>query len=198
MDKRARGLISDKILDSEKGAVWPIDQSDGGCDCTPECKQGNPWTHQTDLIIISENDAISDSGAEIAGLFNQRGIKNVILMGVHTNMCVIGRSFGLRNMVRLGFNVVLMRDLTDVMYDSRQKPNVSHFTGTSLVVKYIETYVCPTIVSTDFTGKKQFRFRDDKRPLIAFIIAENEYHANPTLPGYSIRYEQKLEWYEET
>ena len=45
-------------------------------------------------------------------------------MGVHTNMCVIGRSFGLRNMVRLGMNVVLMRDMTDTMYDSKQWPEV--------------------------------------------------------------------------
>lgn len=183
--KKAMSLISDNKLDSEKDAIWPIDQSDGGCDCSPECKQGNPWSREIDLINISDKDAISDSGAEIAGLFNQKGIKNVILMGVHTNMCVIGRSFGLRNMVRLGFNVVLMRDLTDVMYDSKQKPYVSHFTGTSLVNEYIETYVCPTIVSTDFTGQKQFRFKDDKRPVVAFIIAENEYHANQTLPAFA-------------
>jgi nicotinamidase-related amidase len=108
--KKAAGIISESILPSEKDAAWPIDQSDGGCDCAPECKQGNPWTHQTDVIKIHDNDAISDSGAEISGLFNQKGIKNVILMGVHTNMCVIGRSFGLRNMVRLGMKVVLMRD----------------------------------------------------------------------------------------
>jgi len=183
--KKAISLISDNKLESEKDAVWPIDQSDGGCDCSPECKQGNPWTRQIDLIKISEKDAISDSGVEIAGLFNQKGIKNVILMGVHTNMCVIGRSFGLRNMVRLGVNVVLMRDLTDAMYDSKQKPNVSHFTGNSLINEYIETYVCPTIVSSDFTGQKQFRFKSDKRPIVAFIIAENEYHANQTLPAFA-------------
>jgi nicotinamidase-related amidase/type 1 glutamine amidotransferase len=178
-------LISDNILVTEKDAIWPVDQTDGGCDCSPECKQGSPWTHQIDLIEISDKDAISDSGAEIAGLFYQKGIKNVILMGVHTNMCVIGRSFGLRNMVRLGLNVVLMRDLTDTMYDSKQWPKVSHFTGNSIINEYIETYVCPTIVSSDFTGQKQFRFKDDNRPLIAFIIAENEYHANMTLPAFA-------------
>ena len=183
--KKATNLICNDKLDSEKDAVWPIDQSDGGCDCSPECKQGNPWTHQIDAIQITENDAISDDGEEIAGLFNNKGIKNVILMGVHTNMCVIGRSFGLRNMSRLGFNVVLMRDLTDTMYDSKQWPKVSHFTGNSLINEYIETYVCPSMVSTDFTGEKQFRFVDDNRPLIAFIIAENEYHANQTLPEFA-------------
>ena len=183
--KKALSLISDNKLDSEKDAVWPIDQSDGGCDCSPECKVRIAWTHQIDVIEIYDNDAISDSGAEIAGLFNQKGIKNVILMGVHTNMCVIGRSFGLRNMVRLGMNVVLMRDLTDTMYNSDRWPNVSHYTGNSLVNEYIETCVCPTIVSTVFTGEKQFRFKNDMRPVVAFIIAENEYHANQKLPEFA-------------
>lgn len=182
---KSKKLISDQKLESEKNAVWPVDQEDGGCDDTPECTLQYPWTHQIDLIKISDEDAISDSGAEIAGLFEQRGIRNVILMGVHTNMCVIGRSFGLRNMVRLGMNVVLMRDLTDTMYDSGQWPNVSHFTGNSLINEYIETYVCPTVVSTNLTGNKQFRFRDDNRPVIAFITAENEYRSNQRFPEFA-------------
>jgi nicotinamidase-related amidase/type 1 glutamine amidotransferase len=185
--RKAMSLISNNKLDSEKDAVWPIDQSDGGCDDTPECKQGPPWpwTRQIDIIQISDKDVISDSGAEIGGLFYQKGIKNVILMGVHTNMCVIGRSFGLRNMVRLGMHVVLMRDMTDTMYDSKQPPQVNHFTGNSLINEYIETYVCPTMVSTDFTGKKQFRFREDNRPVIAFLSAESEYNSNMTLADFA-------------
>jgi hypothetical protein len=110
--KRAQRLLNDdSLLDSlltEKNAIWPIDQSDEGCDCLQECTQANPWKRQIDAITIAENDAISDAGVEIAGLFEQKKIKNVILIGVHTNMCVIGRSFGLRSMVKLGLNVVLM------------------------------------------------------------------------------------------
>jgi nicotinamidase-related amidase/type 1 glutamine amidotransferase len=185
LSKKVAALISDDNLPSEKDAVWPIDQSDGGCDCFPTCKEGGPWTHEIDGLKILDNDAISDSGAEIAGLFGQKKIKNVILMGVHTNMCVIGRSFGLRNMVRLGMKVVLMRDLTDTMYDSKQSPMVSHFTGNSLVSEYIEKYVCPTMVSTDFTGEKQFRFKMDKRPVIVFITAENEYRTNQRFPEFA-------------
>jgi nicotinamidase-related amidase/type 1 glutamine amidotransferase len=183
--QKAKGLISNDLLNSETGAVWPIDQKDGGCDCDPPCKQGNPWTKQIDLIEINNLDAISDSGVEIAGLFEVKGIKNVILMGVHENMCVIDRSFGLRNMIRLGMNVVVMRDLTDTMYNSKQWPVVPHFTGTSLMTEYIETYVCPSMASSDLTGQKQFRFKDDTRPVLAFIIAENEYHANQTLPEFA-------------
>ena len=32
----------------------------------------------------------------------QREIRNVLLAGVHTNMCVLGRPSGLRNMARFG------------------------------------------------------------------------------------------------
>ena len=129
--------INNDKLPTEKDAVWPIYQDDGGCNETPLCKQGRAWEKEIDAITISDKDVISDSGVEIAGLFKAKGIKNVILTGVHTNMCVIGRSFGLRNMVRLGMNVVLMRDMTDAMYDARQWPNVNHFTGVNLIHREI-------------------------------------------------------------
>ncbi len=186
--QRARDLISDNKLESENGAAWPIDQSDEGCDCAVECNQKSTlikYCPQIDVIEIKNQDAISDSGIEMAGLFKARGIKNVIIMGVHENMCIMDRSFGLRNMVRLGINVAVMRDLTDTMYDSKQAPFVSHYTGTSLMTEYIEKYICPSMVSSDITGEKQFRFKNDNRPLVAFIIAENEYQANRTLPEFA-------------
>ena len=87
----------------------------------------------------------------------------MILMGVHLNMCVLGRPFAIRQMVKAGKNVVLMRDMTDTMYDPRMKPMVSHFDGTDLVVAHVERFWCPTITSTALTGKPAFRFNDDKR-----------------------------------
>ena len=106
-------------------------------------------------------------------------------MGVHTNMCVLGRPFGLRNLDRFGKNVVLMRDLTDTMYNSRMAPKVSHFTGTDLVVEHVEKYVCPTITSTVFTGAPPFEFGNDARPLVVFVSAESEYGSVETLPGFA-------------
>jgi nicotinamidase-related amidase len=172
-------------LDSETGAIWPFEISGGGCDDHPQCEIGSPWKKQIGTIEIMEGDAITDSGIEAGSLFIKRGIRNVILLGVHTNMCVIGRSFGLRNMVRLGMNVVLMRDMTDTMYDAASWPFVSHFTGNSLMIEYIEKYVCPTMVSSDFTGRGQFRFANDTRRLVAFITAEGEYRANQRLPEFA-------------
>ncbi len=175
----------------EQKFEYPIDQSDGGCDCEPRCQQRTAWTGQIDTIKIRDEDAISDSGGEIWNLLEQRGIKNVILMGVHTNMCVLGRPFGLRNMARHGKNVVLARDLTDTMYNSRKRPFVSHFTGTDLIIEHIEKFVCPTIASTALTGKPRFDFKDDKRPFVVFISSEKEYGAAESLPVFAHELETK-------
>lgn len=172
-------------LDAEKRAAWPIDQSDGGCDCTPPCTAPRPTDRrQINTLKIADEDAISDSGVEIGNLFVQRGIENVMLVGVHENMCVISRPFGLRNMVRLGKNVLLVRDLTDALYNPRMPPKVSHVRGTELVAEYIEKYVCPTVASSDLLGGPAFRFKEDKRPHVAFITSEDQYYSDRTLPAF--------------
>ena len=93
----------------------------------------------------------------------QHGIDNVILLGVHTNMCVLGRPFGLRQLSKNGKNVVLMRDMTDSMYNPGSWPFVSHYEGTSRIIEHIEKYVCPTITSEQLIGGKPFQFEKDPR-----------------------------------
>jgi nicotinamidase-related amidase len=183
-DSKIAALADGKKLPSEQDAKWPVDQSDEGCE-NKDCKPHRAWSRQIETLTITDNDFISDSGAEIGAYFKKTGVKNVILVGVHTNMCVIGRTFGLRAMKRMGMNVVLMRDMTDLMYNHEREPKVNHFSGLDLMVEYIETYVCPSIVSTDFTGKKQFVFGGDKRPRVAFLTAESEYRANQRLPEFA-------------
>ena len=92
-----------------------------------------------------------------------RGIQNVVLLGVHLNMCVLGRPFAIRQMVHQGRNVSLMRDMTDTMYCSKMRPKVSHFAGTDLVVDHIETYWCPSFTSADIVGGAPFCFKEDPR-----------------------------------
>ena len=150
-------------LDREREPELPIDDSDGGCDCQPKCDANkNPMNlQQIADIEIHDQDAITDS-AEAYYLMSQKGITNVIVMGVHTNMCVLGRPFSIRQMVYQGQNVLLMRDLTDTMYNSKQPPFVSHFRGTDLIVDHIERYWCPTITSSDFLADDPFVFKRDK------------------------------------
>jgi len=165
------GVWCYKIPSEDKGK-YPIDQSDGGCDCEDKlvvqhenamAKEGRnpkaPWKAQNELLTIADNDAISDSGVEIWNLLTQRGIKNLLLVGVHTNMCVLGRPFGLRQLAKNGKNVALVRDLTDTMYNPERWPNVSHFKGTDLIVEHIEKFVSPTITSDQIAGGEPFRFK---------------------------------------
>jgi nicotinamidase-related amidase len=159
----ARPLIGWCYLDKDREPPLPIDDSDA-CDCERTWKKGDPypWSRQNAALEIMDGDAITDS-AEAYYLMRQRGITNVIVMGVHTNMCVLGRPFGIRQLIYQGLNVALMRDMTDTMYNPAQAPFVSHFAGTDLVIAHIERYWCPTLTSTDFLATPEFRFPDDKR-----------------------------------
>lgn len=180
-------------LNPQWEAPWPREVVRVGCGCEKPCpgwesglwRGGNnrPWTRQIQTIQIGPEDAITDSGQELYNLFQLRGIESVIIMGVHTNACVLGRPFGIRQMVYLGKNVVLCRDLTDSFYIPATR-KVSHFHGTDMVIEHIEKYWCPTITSTVFTGKPPFRFKEDDRPRVVFIIAENEYKAAERLPEF--------------
>jgi len=149
----------------------PIDQSDGGCDDLPRCQEGKwppfPWSREIATLQVEDGDAITDS-PEAYYLMHQRGLTNVMVMGVHENMCVLGRSFAIRQMVKLGQNVLLIRDLTDTMYNSRRRPWVDHFTGTDLVCWHIEKYWCPTITSDQIIGGQPFHFAADTKPPRAF------------------------------
>ena len=163
------------VIPSEERAVYPIDQSDGGEDDDPVAhaewaaklemlgrNPNMPWKKQSDSITIDEDaDYISDRGDEVWNILENHNIKNVILTGVHTNMCVLGRPFGLRQMVRNGKNVALMRDMTDTMYNPKRWPFVSHFEGTRRVISHIERFVCPTITSDQLIGGQPFRFAGD-------------------------------------
>ncbi len=164
-------------IPSEEQAVYPIDQSDGGEDDDPAehaewaaklkamgRNPGMPWQSQSKLIEIdADRDFISDRGDEVWNVLESRGIKNVILVGVHLNMCVLGRPFGLRQMVRNGKNVALMRDMTDCMYNPKRWPQVDHFTGNDLVIAHVERFVCSTITSDQLLGGEPFRSKYDQR-----------------------------------
>lgn len=173
-------------LDAAREAPLPIDDSDGGCDTDSPWPKGAPypWTRQIATIEIREGDAITDS-AEAYYLMRQRGVTNVIVMGVHLNMCVLGRPFSIRQMVNQGQNVFLVRDLTDTMYNPRRPPYVPHCVGNDLMVEHVEKYWCPTVASSAFLGGSEFRFAEDARPHAVFLIGEDEYKTWETLPEFA-------------
>ena len=134
-------------------------------------------THaQHEGIGIFPRDGLSDNAREIAGALLGGGFRQVVVTGVHANECLLTRPFGLRLLQRLTLRggmggglalglahddqnsggggwgetvqVVLARDLTDVLYDPRDSPHCTHREALALVVQHIERYVCPTVLSS--------------------------------------------------
>ena len=145
-------------FNEEHEGPWPIvdnvkrgEAKVTGCDDPEARPHKDTDRHQHPAIQIIGYDGVSDNGQEIYNFLEQEGRKNVVLMGVHTNMCVLGRPFGIRQQKYLGKNVVLCRDLTDALYDPRDPPHVSHARGVELVIEHIEKYWCPSILGESLT-----------------------------------------------
>ena len=128
----------------------PIDDSDGGCDTAGE-KEHRAWTCEHPGLKIAPEDFISDRGQEIYNLLRSRDIETVFYTGVHANMCILNRTFAIKQMTKWGVRCILLRDLTDAMYNPQDAPHVSHQQGTELVVEYIEKYWTPTALSAELS-----------------------------------------------
>jgi nicotinamidase-related amidase len=126
----------------------PIDDQRGCCCDTNDCA-GKAWTSEHAGLRMDAADVISDSGAEIYSFLRDRGIRNLLVMGVHSNRCVLNRSFGIKRMTNWGIRCVLVRDLTDAWYSPQSYPFVSHEAGAELVSEYIEKHWCPTTTSAE-------------------------------------------------
>jgi nicotinamidase-related amidase len=134
---------------------------DTPCSCEPgePCTAGGPpypWTHQIESIEVSSDDAVTDDGEELLALLEERGIQDVVLMGVHANRCVLGRPYGIRQLVYWAKRPVLCRDLTD----SYHRDPRGHLWGNEQMVAHIERHWCPTVTSAQLVGGAPFRFHD--------------------------------------
>lgn len=171
------------LLPDPKEGPWPIEVVHGGCVQDPQPRERRVWNRQIDLIEINDSDVITDDGDQAFNAMRERGVENLLIMGVHTNMCIIHRPFAIKAMVRRDLNVALVRDMTDSMYSPLGKPHVDHFSGTDLVLEWLEAYWCPTVTSNQVLGGKPFQFAADKRLRnalgdVSYIIADGPYAPN--------------------
>ncbi|MBD04315.1 MAG: isochorismatase [Gemmatimonadetes bacterium] len=148
-DSLVAGLYAPNGTAQEYDPPLPIDDSDQGS-TTPEDSPSKQWRRQhAGIEIDDERDLISDEGAVVYGALRARGIDRVLLMGVHTNMCVLHRTFAIKAMAKRGIHMILIRDLTDSMYNPARPPYVDHDEGTRLVVGYVEKFWGASIDSAD-------------------------------------------------
>lgn len=135
----------------------------GTCSCSSPEPCGDrfrAWTRQIPLIDVLQDDAVTDDGQELFNLLEQREISDVVVIGVATNACVLGRPYGIRQLVYLGKRPVLCRDLTDAFH---RDPRGHHW-GTEQTVAHIERRWCPSITSDQLVGGPPFHFLDAPAP----------------------------------
>lgn len=146
--------------ETRESPLPPALDSDTPCSCEPgePCTTGGPpypWTHQIDSIEIASIDAVTDSGEELLALLEECGIEDVVVMGVHLNRCVLGRPYGIRQLVYLGKRPILCRDLTD----SCHRDPRGHRWGNKQMIAHVERFWCPTVTSDQLVGGVPFEFR---------------------------------------
>ena len=163
---RAPGPIGWNGRDPGREPPLPATLADTGpCSCDapePCCHAGPPypWTRQISTIHVAPEDAVTDDGQELYNLLAQRGIQDVVVMGVHTNLCVLGRPYGIRQLACWGKRPLLCRDLTDAFHRDPR----GHAWGTGHAVAHIERHWCPTVTSDQLVGGTPFRFRGGGPP----------------------------------
>ncbi len=119
----------------------PIPEPVSICPDVPTCVPGPPWPHTREnaAIEIDPSDAVLDSGEDLLAVIDARGIGHIYMAGVHTNMCILKRPFGIRQLVRWGISCSLARELTEAM--------PADFTPA--VCRYIEDNWCPTVSTVE-------------------------------------------------
>ncbi|MDR2040882.1 MAG: NPCBM/NEW2 domain-containing protein [Tannerella sp.] len=87
----------------------------GPCMCGPglPCKVNYGWDGMHPGLTIGDGDLFSSSDDEMYAALTERGITDLIYMGVHTNECVFGKPGALSKMWKAGFRCFLARDLND-------------------------------------------------------------------------------------
>ena len=125
----------------------PAAQDGGGCTCGPghRCQGNYGWDGMHPELIIGEDDLMPNDPEMLHAILQRKGITHLIFMGVHTQVCLLGKSIGMRAMLEAGYRCFLARDLTDAhgKYDPVAKITPDLFT--QQVVEHFEKYLAPSI-----------------------------------------------------
>ncbi|MEI6605399.1 MAG: isochorismatase family protein [Verrucomicrobiota bacterium] len=129
------------------------------CECGPDqpCKKQafGSWSRQHPDLRIGGGDLIGDcnNARELMNLCVERGIDTLLYMGVASNMCVLDRSMGVRNMKSHGFRTFVVSDMVEAITSNglsaqgKPDPAFTPAAGTARVQQHIEQYFCPTVTS---------------------------------------------------
>lgn len=145
-----------------------IDPDRVQCDCGLECKcdsSRKPWRDkgQIPALAIEKDDLIGMDEDNVINYLREEKYRHVFVLGVHANMCVIYRKFGLKMLKISGLSPILVRDMTDCMIPREEPPYQDHFTALDATIRFIEEQICPSMLSSEILPGSPFVFSEDKR-----------------------------------
>lgn len=168
------------------------------CECGPEqpCKEhSRVWTRQQAGLVIEAGDLIADTnnGRELLNLCAERGIDTLIYLGVASNMCVCYRDLGMVRMRRYGLRTFFVSDQVESIMANgfnpatqSLDPNFTPAKGSTLVQRYLEEQVAPSFTSHLLLARADLVPQGkDRRPQIVFVIGDEEYQTDKTLPEFA-------------
>jgi nicotinamidase-related amidase len=165
------------------------------CECGPDrpCQNAAVWTRQQAGLLIADGDLIADCNnlQELLNLWAERGLDTLIYMGVASNMCVCYRGMGMLNARRHGFRLLFVADLVEAIMANGVEPvtrapdpNFTPAKGTALAQRFLEQHVAPSIESRQLLAAASSG-AGDRRPRVVFVIADDEYRSEETLPIFA-------------
>jgi nicotinamidase-related amidase len=133
----------------------PAAPDGGGCTCGAERCLGNyGWDGMCPDLVIGADDLMPNDAGRLYAICQQRGLTHLLFVGFHTQVCLLGKSIGLRAMLEAGFKCALARDLTDA--HGRYVPGgETPDDFTAKVVTHFEKYLSPTFDFADTLRRNQ-------------------------------------------
>ena len=137
-------IVASKMREAE---LPPMPLSNANCP-----GGGNSYsasTRQHPDITIDDTDIISGIGHQLYSYLLTSGVDTLFYVGTHANTTLVDRNYGMRQMTEWGMDCVLVRDLTDVMYDPDSDPNMPHDVALQKVIEHLEKHLVVTVTSQE-------------------------------------------------
>jgi hypothetical protein len=132
----------------------PAPPDGGGCACGHDrCVVNYGWDGMHPDLKIGADDLIPDTLEEVWTICQDRQLTHLIYVGVHTQVCLLGKPMGLRNLKSAGMECILARDLTDAHPGYAPERGFTPDAHTAEVVAHFERYLAPTISMADELAK---------------------------------------------
>jgi hypothetical protein len=132
----------------------PAPPDGGGCACGHDrCVPNYGWDAMHPDLKIGADDLIPDTLQEVWTICQDRQLTHLIYMGVHTQVCLLGKPMGLRNLKAAGMQCMLVRDMTDAHPGYDPERSFTPDGHTAEVVAHFERYLAPTISMADEFAK---------------------------------------------